>query len=113
MTGLIRSLWVLLIAIFVAGTLAVSATPLRAEPTPPMAGMAMTRDGQDCSKCDPKMDMMASCTLTCALSTVGVLMDQATLWSGLTSCRFDLADIASEGLAPAPGFIPPRTILIA
>ncbi len=113
MSVLIRSLWVLLVTIFVAGTLAVSAAPLRAEPAPLMAGMAMAQDGQDCPKCDPKMDMMASCTLTCALSTEGVLLNHAALPSGIALCRFDMPDIAAKGRDTAPGFIPPRTVLIA
>ena len=113
MTGLIRSLWLVLIAIFVAGTLAVSTAPLRAERAPAVAGMAMAQNGQDCPKCNPKMDMMASCTLTCALSTAGVLLDHAALLSGIALCRFDMPDIAAKGRDTAPGFIPPRTILIA
>lgn len=112
MSGFARSLWVLLIAIFVAGTLAVSAAPLKAEPAVPMASMAMASGGQDCTKCDPKMDMMASCDLTCAMSTVGVLAGHVALSSALVSCRFELADATAEGRAPSPAFTPPRTIIL-
>ena len=112
MTVLARNLVVLLIAIFVAGTLAVSAAPLRAEPSAPMVSMAMTSGGQDCVKCDPKMDMMASCDLTCAMSTVGVLDGHVALSRALVTCRFELANALAEGRAPSPAFTPPRTIIL-
>lgn len=112
MTGFARSLWVLLIAIFVAGTLAVSAAPLKAQAAVPMASMAMTAGGQDCTKCDPKMDMLASCDLTCALSTVGVLAGHIALSQALVACRFELADAVAEGRAPSPAFTPPRTTIL-
>ena len=112
MTGLARNLVVLLIAIFVAGTLALSAAPLKADASVPMASMAMASAEQDCTKCDPKVDMMASCDLTCALSTVGVLAGHVALSSALVSCRFELADATAEGRAPSPAFTPPRTIIL-
>jgi len=113
MSGLIRSFWVLLVAIFVAGTIAVAAAPLKAEASLPMASMPMASAGQDCAKCDPKMDMIASCTLTCALSTAGVLEGHVALSSALVSCHFELADTTAEGRAPSPAFTPPRTIILA
>ncbi len=112
MTGFARNLLVFLIAIFVAGTLAVSAAPLEAEASSPMVSMAMTSGAQDCVKCDPKMDMMASCDLTCALSTVGVLAGHVAPASVLVTCRFDLVDATADGRAPPPPFTPPRTIIL-
>lgn len=112
MTGFARNLVVLLISIFVAGTLAVSAAPLKAEAAVPMASMTMTSGEQDCTKCDPKMDMMASCDLTCAMSTVGVLAAHVALSQALVACRFELADAVAEGRAPSPAFTPPRTIIL-
>lgn len=113
MQGLIRSFSVLLIAIFVAVTLAVAAAPLKAEASVPMSSMPMASDGQDCPKCDPKMDMMASCTLTCALSTAGVLAGHVALSPALATCHFELADTTAEGRVPSPAFTPPRTITLA
>lgn len=113
MPGLIRSFSVLLIAIFVAVTLAVAAAPFKAEAAVPMAGMTMVTGGQACPKCDPKMDMLASCTLTCALSTAGVLGGHAALASAPVACSFEMADTAAEGLAPPPPFTPPRTSILA
>ena len=112
MTRLVRSFVFLLAAIFVAGTLAVSAAPLKAVASAPMVSMAMTSGGQDCVKCDPKMDMMASCDLSCALSTVGVLAGHVAPASVLVTCRFELADATAKGWAPPPAFTPPRTTFL-
>ncbi len=112
MFGFIRILLVLLTAIFVAGTLAVSAAPLKVGASSPMAAMAMTTGAQDCAKCDPKMGMMASCDLACGLSTVGVLAGHAAPAWVLVNCRFDVANATAKGRTPPPAFTPPRTIIL-
>lgn len=112
MTRLARSFVFLLAAIFVAVTFAVSAAPFKAEASVPMVSMAMTSGAQDCVKCDPEMGMMASCDLTCALSTVGVLTGHVVPVLVLAECRFELADAKADGQAPPPAFIPPRTIVL-
>ena len=112
MFRLVRSFAFLLAAIFVAGTFAVSAAPLIADTPAPMMAMAMTSGGQDCTKCDPKMDMMASCDLTCALSTVGALAGNVVPASVLVICHFDLTEASAKGRVTPPAFIPPRTMIL-
>lgn len=113
MTGVVRSLWVLFIAIFVGGMLAVSAAPSKAMASDPMdMTTEMVSGGQDCKKCDPAMDMMAGCVLSCPSSSAVGLSDQAMAASDLTISRFDLADVAYDGRSPSPAFIPPRTTIL-
>lgn len=112
MTGFIRSFVFLLIAIFVAGTLALSAAPLKVEASVAMATMPMASGGQDCRTCGPHMDMAASCDLTCGLSMAGVLVGPVNYAAVLADCRFELADTTAKGWAPSPAFTPPRTIIL-
>ena len=112
MTALIRSFVFLFIAIFVAGTFALSAAPLKAEASAAMAIMAMASVGQDCAKCDPYMDKTATCDLMCALSLPTILLgpvDQAVV---LADCHFEIADVTANGRAPSPAFTPPRAIIL-
>ena len=113
MTGLARSLVILLIAIFVAGTLAVSAATPNAHQPVMTAAMPMTTSESDCKTCDPHMDMTAGCDLVCALSVAPVLLGPVTYTASPSNCRFDLAEVSETGLAPPPAFIPPRTIILA
>ena len=112
MAGFIRSFVFLLIAIFVAGSLALSAAPLKAEASVTMAAMPMMSAGQDCSKCDPHMDMAASCDLTCGLSMAGVLVGPVTPAWVLADCRFEWTDATAIGRGPSPAFTPPRTTIL-
>lgn len=112
MTGFIRSFAILLIAIFVAGTFALSAAPLKAETSVVMAPMAMASGGQDCAKCDPNRDMAASCDLMCALSMAGVLVGPVIHAAVLADCRFEFSDATANGQAPSSAFTPPRTIIL-
>jgi hypothetical protein len=113
MIVLLRSLWLLLIAIFVAGALAVSAASPRAMASEPMGmGSEMGSGGQDCKKCDAGMDMMAGCLQSCPSSSSVGLADQAMLSSDLTISRFDLADVTHGGRSPSPAFTPPRTTIL-
>lgn len=112
MTALIRSFVLLSLAIFVAGTFALSAAPLKAEASVAMATMAMAPDGKDCAKCDPNMDKTATCDLMCALSMPTILVgpvDQAVV---LAACLFEIADVTANGRAPSPTFTPPRAIIL-
>lgn len=105
MTALIRSFVFLFIAIFVAGTFALSVAPLKAEASVAMAATAMASGGQDCAKCDPTMDKAAICDLMCALSMPAILVgpvDQAVV---LADCHFETAE-ASQAQT-----IDPATIL--
>ncbi len=113
MTGLARHLVILLIAIFLAGTVAVSVSPIRAETADSMSAMPMMPSGAgDCVKCDPGMDMTAGCDLTCALSTLGMPAEPVLPPSALVSCRYDPGEAMAEGRAPSPALTPPRTIIL-
>lgn len=113
MIGFIRSSWILLIAIFVAGALDVLAAPPKAMASDPMdMTTEMGSGGQDCKKCDPAMDMMAGCLQSCPTSSAVGLTDQALLSSDLTISRFDLADVTHDGRSPSPAFTPPRTTIL-
>ena len=112
MTRFTRSLVVLLIAIFLAGTLTVSTAVPSANAATAMAAMPMTSGTPDCKTCASHADMAASCDLTCALSMAAVLLGPVTPVSALTECRFDLANATASGRSPPPAFTPPRTILL-
>lgn len=112
MIGLIRSFAFLLVAIFVAGTLALSAAPLKAEASVVTMTMPMATSGQDCKTCDPHMDMAASCDLTCGLSMAAVLVGPVNYLAVPADCRFELVDAIAEGRAPPPAFTPPRTTIL-
>ncbi|MEO8243483.1 MAG: hypothetical protein ABI832_14345 [bacterium] len=112
MTGLIRSFVFLFLAIFVAGTFALSTAPLKAEASEAMATMAMAPDGKDCAKCDPNMDKTATCDLMCALSMPTILVGPADQAAVLADCHFETADVTAKGRAPSPAFTPPRTIIL-
>ena len=112
MTSFARSLVVLLIAIFLAGTLTISAAVPSANAAATMAAMPMTATTHDCKTCDPRTDMTASCDLTCALSMAAVLAGPVTPVSALSDCRFELANATASGRVPPPAFTPPRTILL-
>lgn len=112
MTGLIRSFVFLLIAIFVAGTLALSAAPFKAEASVVMTTMPMVASGQDCKTCSPLMDMAASCDLTCGMSTAAVLAGPLDYTGVPANCRFELVDAIADGRAPSPACTPPRTTIL-
>lgn len=109
MIGFIRSSWILLVAIFVAGMLDVSASSPKAMASDPME---MGSGGQDCEKCDSGMDMLAGCLQSCQVSSTVGLADQAMPSSDLTIGRFDLADVTFAGRSPPPAFTPPRTTIL-
>ena len=111
-TALIRSFVFLFIAIFVAGTFALSAAPLKAEASVAMATMAMTSSGQDCAKCDPNSDKTATCDLMCALSMPTILVGPVNQAVVLADCHFEIADVTAYGRAPSPAFTPPRAIIL-
>ena len=112
MTGLIRSFVFLLVTIFVAGTLSLSAAPAKAEASAMMSAMPMVAAGQDCKTCDPHMDMAASCNQTCGLPMAAVLVGPVNYAAVPADCRFELPDVTAEGRAPSPAFTPPRTIIL-
>ena len=112
MTSLARSLVILLVAIFLAGTLRVSAEVPSANAAATMAAMPMASGTSDCKTCDPHTDMAASCDLTCALSMAAVLVGPVTPVSALSDCRFELANATASGLVPPPAFTPPRTTIL-
>ena len=112
MNNFMRSFVILLIAIFLAGTLTVSAAVPSANASAGMAAMPMALGTPDCKTCDTHADMEASCDLTCALSMAAVLVDPVTPVSALSDCRFEPADATASGRAPPPAFTPPRTILL-
>ncbi|MES2915916.1 MAG: hypothetical protein V4753_12420 [Pseudomonadota bacterium] len=113
MTGVVRSLWVLFIATFVGGMLAVSAAPSKAMASDPMDMTTEMGSGdQDCKKCNPAMDMMAGCVLSCPSSSAVGLSDQAMPSSDLTISRFERADVIFVGRSPSPAFTPPRTTIL-
>ena len=112
MTSFARSLVILLIAIFLAGTLTVSAAVPSANAAATMAAMPMATGGQVCKTCDPHTDMAANCDLTCALSMAAVLVGPMTPVSALSNCRCELANATASGQIPPPAFTPPRTIIL-
>ena len=112
MTSFARSLVVLLIAIFLAGTLTISAAVPSASAATAMAAMPMMAGTPDCKTCDAHTDMVASCDLTCALSMAAVLVGPVTPVSALSDCRFELANATASGRVPPPAFTPPRTIIL-
>jgi hypothetical protein len=112
MTSFARTLVILLIAIFLAGTLTVSAAVPGSNAAASMAAMPMASGTPDCKTCDPRTDMAASCDLTCALSMAAVLVGPVTPISALSDCRFELANATASGRVPPPAFTPPRTILL-
>lgn len=112
MIGFIRSFVILLIAIFVAGSFALSAAPPQAEASIVMAPMAMASGGQDCAKCDLNMGLTASCDLMCALCMASVLIGPVNYAVGLADCHFEIANVTANGRAPSPAFTPPRTVIL-
>ena len=109
MTILVRSLVVLLIAVFAAGTLALPGAVAKAEASVTMVAMPMGPVGQDCPKGSPQTAMTAGCDLSCAVSIAAILVGPATPAIALTSWRFDMADATASGQAPPPADTPPRT----
>lgn len=112
MTSFARSLVILLIAIFLAGTLTISTAVPSANAAATMAAMPMTSGTPDCKSCASHADMAANCDLTCALSMAAVLVGPVTPVSALSDCRFELANATASGRAPPPAFTPPRTIIL-
>jgi hypothetical protein len=108
MTSFARTLVILLIAIFLAGTLTVSAAVPGSNAAASMAAMPMASGTPDCKTCDPRTDMAASCDLSMA----AVLVGPVTPISALSDCRFELANATASGRVPPPAFTPPRTILL-
>ena len=112
MSSYARSLVILLIAIFLAGTLTVSAVVPSADAAVSMAAMPMASGTPDCKTCDLHTDMAASCDLTCGLSMGSVLAGPLTPVSTPRDCRFDLADATASGRSPPPAYTPPRTTIL-
>ena len=112
MIGVIRSFVFLTLAIFVAGTLALSAAPFKTEASVAMTAMPMAASALDCKTCDPHMNMAASCTLSCALAAAGGLVVPIHYVAAPTDCSLDFADVIASGLTPPPAFTPPRTIIL-
>ena len=110
MTSFARSLVVLLIAVFLAGTLAIPGAVAKAEASVAMAAMPMGLAGQDCPKCPTQADMAAACDLSCALSVVAILVGPITPAIAMSSCRFEVTEPTATGRTPSPAFTPPRTI---
>lgn len=110
MLALLRSFVVLSFAILVAATFALSAAPPMAEASVAMAPMAA--DEQACAKCDPTMDMAASCDLMCAMSTAAVLVLPVNVSVVLADCHFEIGNVVASGRAPSPAFTPPRMIIL-
>ena len=106
MTSFVRSLGVLLIAVFMAGTLVIPAFVGKAEA---MTVMPMAPAGQDCAKCGSQADLAAGCGLICAFSVVAILGGPVMPAIAVTNCRLDIAEATATGQAPSPAFMPPRT----
>ena len=109
MTILARSLVVLLIAVFAAGTLGLPGTVAKAEASVAMVAMPMMPVGQDCPKGGPQTAMAAGCDLACAVAVAAILVGPATPPIVLTTCRFAMADATASGQVPPPAFTPPRS----
>lgn len=112
MAQLARSLQLLLIAVFVAATMAAANAPMKAEAAVTMGPMTMGSGVQDCPKCTPQMILAASCDLGCGLSMIAVLADTVDPTFALTICEFELANATASGRVPPPAFTPPRTIIL-
>ena len=110
MTSFARSLLVLLIAVFMAGTFVLVAPVAKAETAVTLAAMPMGTALQDCPKCVSQSDMAAGCDLSCALSVVAILVGPVTPAGAVMPCRFDLANATVTGQVPSPAFMPPRTV---
>ncbi len=109
MNSFVRSLGVLLIAVFMAGALVM---PTFGDPAAAMTVMPMAPAEQHCPKCGSPADLAAGCGLICAVSVVAILGGPVTPVIAVTAWHFDVADATATGLAPPPAFMPPRTIAL-